>query len=460
MNICFITCFYKTELFFEIAKEIKCDGKIYWITPSYKWYHWLIKKGIKPEEILLITKDEVRKNQSSVLSIENNSYGLNLTSIALMDRILRSMDGDYSINYLTSLGNLIKSFIIDKDIDVVFGEATAAHEVLTSVICDVLGKYFFNPFTVRIPSNRFAFFKGPFQSEIYQFKKQRGLKTDQINKIVREIIDSVVLYNQKPDYYYINNQIPRFNLSLIKSIIVKLFESLIEAKYDQSVKSLKYQLFIEKKYLRPLRYKISNLLSVFQNADYNQDFVLYTLHKQPEASIDVLGYRHSNQIELIRKIAINLPYNVKLYVKEHSNSLGERSLSFYRNLKKIPNVVLINPFEDTRKLIENSLLVLTVSGTVALEAGIIGKKAITFSKMYFNKINNVDYIEDLTEIKKILIFNKKIDKKCPEDFYRYIIQNSFEGTISDTISTPKVLSRENVEKIAFGFNSLIDDLKV
>lgn len=102
----------------------------------------MLKKGIKPEEILLITKDKVRNNKRSLLTVENNSYGLNLTSIALMDRILRSMNGDYSINYLTSLGDLIKSFIIDKDIDVVFGEATAAHEILTSVICDILGKYF------------------------------------------------------------------------------------------------------------------------------------------------------------------------------------------------------------------------------------------------------------------------------------------------------------------------------
>ncbi|MED1441244.1 hypothetical protein FB379_11544 [Aeribacillus composti] len=459
MNICFITCFYKTELFFEISKEIKSNKKIYWITPSYKWYNWLLKKGIKPEEILLITKDKVRNNKRSLLTVENNSYGLNLTSIALMDRILRSMNGDYSINYLTSLGDLIKSFIIDKDIDVVFGEATAAHEILTSVICDILGKYFFNPFTVRIPSNRFVFFKGPFQSEIYQFKKSRIHKTD-MNKIINEIIDSVVIYNKKPDYYYINNQIPRFNFSLIKTIIVKLFESLIEAKYDQSVKSLKYQLLIEKKYLRPLRYKINILKSVFQNADYNRDYALYTLHKQPEASIDVLGYRHSNQLELIREIALNLPDNVKLYVKEHSNSLGERSLYFYRKLTKIPNVVLINPFEDTRKLIENSLLVLTVSGTVALEAGIIGKKAVTFSKMFFNELNNVFYINDPMDIKKILYCNKKNDKKSPEDYYRYIIQNSFEGTISDTISTPQVLDRENVKKIAFGFNSLIDDLKV
>ncbi|WP_243388196.1 hypothetical protein [Bacillus kexueae] len=458
MNICFITCFYKTELFFEIAKEIN-DGEVFWITPSYKWYNWLIQKGVKPEKILLITKDKLEANQGSELFIDDNSYGLNLTSIVLMDRILRNMNGEYALRYLSSIGNIIKSFLIKKDIEVVFGEATAAHEVLTSVICDTLGKQFFNPFTVRIPSNRFAFFKGPFQSEIYQFK-DREINSNKLESIIKETIDSVVLYNQKPDYFYLNNKIPKVDLSLIKKMIVKFIETINEAKYDQSVKPLKYQLFTEMKYLQPIRYKISNFMSVFETADYSQEYVLYTLHKQPEASIDVLGYINSNQLELVRNIALNLPNNIKLYVKEHSNCLGERSLSFYRQLKKIPNVKLIDPFEDTRKLIERSSLVLTVSGTVALEAGIIKKRAVTFSKMYFNELNNVEFVENPSKIKNILISNNLESKNCPKDFYKNIILNSFEGTISDILNAPNVLNEDNIKKVSYGFNSLIKDLQV
>ena len=57
----------------------------------------------------------------------------------------------------------------------------------------------------------------------------------------------------------------------------------------------------------------------------------------------VYGRAWMNQIEAIRNIARNLPVGMKLLVKEHPAALGYRSVSFYKKVTAIPNVLLVSP---------------------------------------------------------------------------------------------------------------------
>ena len=70
------------------------------------------------------------------------------------------------------------------------------------------------------------------------------------------------------------------------------------------------------------------------------------MHVQPEASIDVVGTKYSNQIEFVRNIANTTPNEYSIIVKEHSHAIGNRSINFYKSLLEIPNVVLLHPNEN------------------------------------------------------------------------------------------------------------------
>lgn len=462
MNICFITCFYKTELWYEISLGIENAENIYWISTSKKWSDWLLSQGVKKSNILVVTKDKIEYENRLIKDFEQNDYNLRLSNIILMDRILREIDGREALDYLKSISNMIYSFIQEKNIQIVFGEATAAHEILTSIICNSIGKKFFNPFTVRIPTNRFAFFEGPFQGKFHEFSNIKAENIQTIDKYANNIVSSVIKQNKKPSYFYKNNERPIINISYIQKILQKVKEVLIESGYDMSVKPLNYHLFVEKKYLRPFRYKKIINSKAFEKADNNDKFILFPLHVQPEASIDVLGYKYSNQEELIKSISRVLPLDTKLYVKEHSNSLGQRNMGFYQRLRKLSNVKMIDPFEDTRSLIKKSILTITVTGTVGLECGILGKNAVTLTQMYFNKLQGVEYLRELDDLVSIIEnkdINNPLNKLTPIEFYKYCLIHSFEGLISDTLNNPEVLENENIIKIQSAFNLLLDDLK-
>ena len=62
-------------------------------------------------------------------------------------------------------------------------------------------------------------------------------------------------------------------------------------------------------------------------------------------------------------------------MKEHSVALNTRPRAFYRELRRIPAVRLISPFADNFKLISGADLVVTVTGTAAYEASLLGQPA-------------------------------------------------------------------------------------
>ena len=115
-------------------------------------------------------------------------------------------------------------------------------------------------------------------------------------------------------------------------------------------------------------------------------YVFYPLHTEPEVSLLVYGRPFLNQIEVIRQIAISLPIDMQLVVKEHPWMVGKRPQSFYRKLLNIPRVALARPEMQARDLIRHASLVAVISGSVALEGVILQKPALTFGDCPFNAL--------------------------------------------------------------------------
>lgn len=111
----------------------------------------------------------------------------------------------------------------------------------------------------------------------------------------------------------------------------------------------------------------------YKEADFNEKYVYFPLHYQPEASTCVCAQKYEKQLYFIDSWAKSLPADTVLYVKEHYALIGHRDPHFYVDLQKYPNVKLINPWESSRKLIEKSVAVTTLTGTAGLEAMLLRK---------------------------------------------------------------------------------------
>jgi len=265
----------------------------------------------------------------------------------------------------------------------------------------------------------------------------------------------------RPNYWFSNNKVPK----LQKSYVSKFFRYARDEFYDQA----------RTEYMdHSLRERIGNKLSAIRNRrqasrmpfakevtgrDQDRRLALFTLHKQPEASIDVIGGLHTNQLSLIETVSKSLPVDYLLLVKEHSNAIGDRGREFYEAVCSLGNVRLIDPWADSRELLKKAEAVFTVSGTIAMEASLMRRNALTFAECFFSHMPMVQYIRNPAYIPDMLRSKPEPEASDYYKFYNDLITNSFEGLIGDPVCFPESMEHENVGLVADAFRALLKHLE-
>jgi len=136
-----------------------------------------------------------------------------------------------------------------------------------------------------------------------------------------------------------------------------------------------------------------------QNLDLNnKHFIYFLLHYQPENTTCPLGGIFNDQHMAVALLANAIPEGWKIYVKEHpqqyDTALGQygylgRDKTYYNRLKAIPNVEIIPIDSDHFRLLDNSMAVSTITGTVGWEAITRGKSVIIFGESWYQEAPNV-----------------------------------------------------------------------
>ena len=442
-NICFVANYEKTMLFEKIAKKIpsKIEGaKVFWITVNRLLYDFLQDKYPK-ESILLIDKDSVLEYNAKDAA-DKLDYKIN--ELWYGDRVLKHEK--WGAKYLSNLAQIYQDFLSNNNISSVFGEQTWAHELLLNRVCSLnenLNSKYFYPTSIRMPSGKYAFFNDEFGCDIFEFKT------------IENCAEQPLLKAKKPDYLALNNKVlsakskPSYFIKKFKYFFTeRLKEAHDPTKPDDLKRAFKgfFSYYINKKLYTWF------VKEVKKEELLGKDFVVFTLHKQPEASVDNTGRYYEDQLVVIRNIWRILPENTLLIVKEHSNAIGDRPLSFYKTISNMPNVKFVQYQEDSYSLIEMSKAVFTISGTIAYEAALMGKHSFTFAPLFFNKLSLCNHItlEDLRDPKKTLdnlINSYRYDKTLDQLYTDWIHANSFDGIMSDYNSNPACMEDENIEKL-------------
>jgi hypothetical protein len=199
---------------------------------------------------------------------------------------------------------------------------------------------------------------------------------------------------------------------------------------------------------RVARDKLVSVLRIWDCPISGEEFWLFPLMAQPEASTLLHAPFYVDQPALIRNIAQSLPVDDKLYVKEHVGSLGTRPLSFYREIKSIPNVRLLSPFEDVPRLIRLSSGVITITSTMGWEALLYEKPCVVFGETFYDFFEGIAKIESITQLPAIL---QSLSGKPPptrEALLKLIL--SYLRTTCDAEivwDLPETLSQDNVDRL-------------
>jgi len=106
--------------------------------------------------------------------------------------------------------------------------------------------------------------------------------------------------------------------------------------------------------------------------DQLDQFAFFPLQFQPEEAIDVVAPYFNNQIETARIVAMSLPGDMTLAVKEHPSMIGLRRPSYLDKIARTPNVKLIDVQTPMPKILARAKLVIAPTGTLLAEAAILG----------------------------------------------------------------------------------------
>ncbi|MDO8553014.1 MAG: hypothetical protein Q7S01_05865 [bacterium] len=180
-----------------------------------------------------------------------------------------------------------------------------------------------------------------------------------------------------------------------------------------------------------MRRKTRNLIGfddLYDDWNYSHPFAFYPLHLEPELNLLLMARFDIDQVVLIRRVAQSLPVGMKLVVKEHPQMVSFRPRRFYKEIKKIPNVMLIRPEISGFDVIARAALVTLVAGTAGWEAALFGKPVITFGNVFYNALPSVTRSSTPEEL-PALVREKLVNFTFDEDALVRFVAAIFEDSV-------------------------------
>ncbi|MDC3063358.1 hypothetical protein OA253_01955 [Alphaproteobacteria bacterium] len=447
MNILLCESQYRTRSWVKALKKNKNLFILSVLTEEYKLF---LDIGIPKNKICNLNHKNLNLEQKiskikNFLNYFEKNYSLNINKYILMDRTLRTKKDNVILQYVYNIITREIDFIKKNKIQLIFMEATWFHELILCKIAEKLKIPVLVPVRDKIISNKFYFFYGENRENFFK----RPKRTARFNETNSQHKTPYYDYLSKRNKITFNKIIIFFRL--LRLSILDFNNPFIQAPFHEQVSV---------KILSIFRQIIFKFYLNFYHPRIDEKFILIPLHVQPEAGIDVIGEKFSNQLEFIRQIARTTPVNFKIYVKEHPHDFGRRRLNFYNSLKEIPLVKLINPNFSNKTLIQNAELIISVAGTTSLEASIIGKKAVTAAKSQFNKIMIKPKFDPFNqEVNELVNSPIKPNLYKNKNYLRSLQRNLFEGKIMDSKVDRSVMDNENIQKLRKAFNEVINFYK-
>ena len=179
------------------------------------------------------------------------------------------------------------------------------------------------------------------------------------------------------------------------------------------------------------------------------DFIYFPLHFEPEISTLVISQQ--DQASIIDIVARQLPLTWKLVVKEHPAMVGQRDHHYFARIaRRYPNVTLLDPGVASLQLTREARCVLTLNGTVTLEALVLGTPVIYTSPSRFGGFGLGTLSQDLLNFNTVLqrAMAATHDDRQLGLMLAAIHQHCHTFEFAEPLGRPSVLSDSNIRAIA------------
>lgn len=382
--------------------------------------------------------------------MENAGPDFRFSECIAVDRILSKSEYDKSSQFLLNFTFHFVRLLESKPITCILGEISWGLELLAYNLATSHGIRYANPLN------------------IYAFNKPRLTFFDHRNSI--RYIKQISEANSYPEREFESALSGREKNDINKGLGTQLRKS----GFKKSIERLKH--FVANLRSEDYRYRLSfkkariyfagnkRLLNIFGRFIWTSDIpsdsklVLFPLHVQPEATPDIVAHQFSNQLELARQIASSLPLGTKLLIKEHPNAVGCRSMIALSKFGQLPNTVLISPTYDMQQLMSKTSVVVSIAGTAAMEAALIGIPAIVMSDIYFSDFHGITRVHGYNELRTVLhkaLFNGPCAEYKSRNRlnYQMLYNGSYDCFIHHPLIINSVLEEDNLLSLATSIES-------
>jgi hypothetical protein len=453
-NVALVTLFEMAGTYVRISQQLRDRVEAYFIVSTQKNYRQLLDIGVDRARILNVakTRAQVRRLGAVPRELEEKicgfeRFGPTFSSIIMMSRFYRGEDSSALMHYMVLTAMEIEEFFLRNHVEWVIAEPTNAVELLATLVAAKNGILFGNIGFARLPHNRLVLFRDIQEAAFYHLARTDTSCKSAMMGMAESWLRQFREAPSRPTYFAAQAS-RRSIASLLRSTWHNLSILLGEFTGANEVNSFRFfDLFIL--YARPyFAYLKRRIIKVEQGYEWkgHRPYVAYFLHVCPERSVDVVAPWFSNQLEVIRTIRRALPSNYDLLVKEHPSSQGGQPLSFYKQLRTIPNLYLLNAGIDSRALMRNATLVTTISGTTAFESALLKTPALIFSNVFFRTLPLVFQCtspEGLSEVMKQAIAAPRGDE--PDPAIAFLAEILTDSVASNWDGTGTILPDEIIE---------------
>jgi len=442
MKILFIENRYKTAYWQDIGAYLNehYGHSIHWIVQNQAFVPDLGEVHIMPYPPRNY-KASSTDISNRIKKIKKADRGLNYFSVPSADHLY------YYEEKMTSLIESISP-------DLVIGECTLFHELLAIDICREKGTLFLHPTSCRYPPGRFSFY-------MYDTLTPYGTNQENCDYQEAQILkDGIVNRTLQIDYMSKPKPISKMKKIKDKATIIK--ERWRGERYNTP--SVQTKLSLEKKKEQLIERWESLAKPNLEHVE--QTFkVLFPLQLQPEANVDVWGYPNNDQTAAVRQIIDHLSDGDCLIVKPNPKSKYEISEEMLRLIGTHENVTALVHDSKMGDIFDEIDLIVTVTGTVAIEAVLASKPVYMTGKAIISETKGCYHKEDLTDLSQVIesIKDGSYVEAVEADKVGYVqrvMNTSFKGIHGDSLHSRHHLdNKENMQYIYDAFVEVIDQIK-
>lgn len=304
----------------------------------------------------------------------------------------------------------------------------------------------------------------------YAFKKEDAITFQKMSKTYRQTDENLIEnFNYKHCYmkgiqpYTLNIEQPQFKrhhffTALLKSgFSKKKFNKILQNYLKRTIKT---NMSEQRKIPLYLQYD-ENRKKYTQTPNYNEKFVYFPLHLQPELTTSVNGGIYCDQVLAIERLSKIIPDNWFIYVKENpKQNEYMRGNLFFKRLHLIKNIKYIDVTVPSSELLQNCQFCATINGTASFESICGGKPTLIFGQVWWDFLPGIFKYKNNFNIEDLL--NYKIDKTKLKKLYNEYLSKTIIGTLYNpkdyTQYSPKFNEQLNTTNCTLLLKDLISQL--